>query len=327
MSKIIQPRAFPDDSVGSIMSNAIPTCKSTDTFAHILKILTQKTWDDIDYVFVIDEGNNLLGYINMATLIQSDHETPANKLMEKIEVALHPHDDQEKAVFYAVKYDADIVPVVDHDEHFVGAVISRTIIDVMHEEHLEDTLYSSGLHGKNSHLTHLTTAGILDVIKSRAPWLLAGLLAGMGLGWMSSWFEESLKQYVALAYFIPVVAYIAGSVGTQSQAIIIRALAISKPNYTIYLMRELVIGFLIGILIGAIGGFGAFLITGTNQIGLIVSISLFVACVVSSLLGSAIPITFKIMNRDPALASGPLATALQDIISVLVYFLVAIWLI
>jgi magnesium transporter len=165
------------------------------------------------------------------------------------------------------------------------------------------------------------------VVQSRAPWLIVGLFVGLGLGLISSWFEESLQKTVALAYFIPVVAYIADSVGTQSEAIAVRALATVKLDYKGYLFKELLVGVTLGVLMGLIGGLGATLIGKSLQIGLVVGLSLFVASAVASVVASLLPILFKISGKDPALGSGPLATALQDVISVIIYFAFAITLI
>lgn len=309
------------DTIGSALSTKLPTCKPTDSFEHILQTLTTSPWDDIDYIFVLNDQSELLGTIDMATLVQHDKTTLAKDLMTKSTLALNPKDKRSMAIFYAVKHDADIIPVVDDSKKFIGAIISKTIIDLMHEEHIEDNLLVSGIHGKRYHKSRMIASGIFGVIQARLPWLFFGLLTGLGLGIISSWFEESLRTNVAIAYFIPVIAYMGGSVSTQSEAITVRTLATTKINYFIYLMRELLIGTIIGVFIGIVGGLGALLISGQNKIGFIVGLALFFATAFAAFLASSIAIFFKSMGKDPALGSGPMATALQDIISVLIYFL------
>lgn len=311
------------ESVGSVMSTNVPTCRPTDSFGQILKFVSTKSWDSIRNVYVTDSSNKLLGFIDMAAIIQSNHETLAEEFMQPPKVFLKPDEDQEKAVFIAVKDDLIGIPVVDEEGKFLGAITAHKIIDIMHKEHIEDTLLIAGIRGKGPHIVKLATERTGLIVKTRAPWLFIGLLVGLGLGLVSSWFEESLQKTVAIAYFIPVVAYIADSVGTQSEAITVRALATLKINSWRYLLKELLVGLIIGSLMGLLGGLGATLISQSAAIGLVVGLTLLAASTIASVLASLLPITFKLFGKDPALGSGPLATALQDVISVIIYFLFA----
>ncbi len=306
------------------MSSNVPTCRPGESYGGILRHIHSSKWDSIDGVYVVDDGGRLQGFIDMATLIQSDHKAPASTLMKPVRVSLHPDADQEKAVFLAVKEDVANIPVVDREGHFLGVIQAPGIIDVMHQEHLEDAILTAGIRGKGTNIVKLATERLRLIVVARAPWLLVGLVAGLGLGLISSWFEESLTQTVAIAFFIPVVAYIADSVGTQSEAIAVRALALLKINYLVYLLKELAVGLTLGAIVGALGGLGAALIAGSVAIGVVVALSLMAASTVASVLAALIPIIFTALGKDPAIGSGPLATALQDVISVLIYFLFAV---
>lgn len=316
--------SYPAESVGSVMSTRVPTCKPSDTFEEILKHLSVASWDSIRNVFVVDNKNVLLGYIDMAKIIQSDHSAKASELMQPSDIFLHPRDDQEKAVFLAVKDDGTTIPVVDEDKKFLGSMTAHKIIDIMHQEHLEDALLTAGIDLTASNALKLATERTILVVTSRAPWLSLGLIIGLCLGIISSFFEQSLERNVALAYFIPVVAYIADSVGTQAEAIAVRSLATIKINYWGYLFKEFTVGTILGLTMGAIGGIGAILISQSTQIGLVVFLSLFVASTIACILASSLPIIFKLLGKDPALGSGPLATALQDVLSVTIYFVFAV---
>jgi magnesium transporter len=326
MNESVNTTPFQPETVGSIMSTVIPTCSPHDTHKNIMQQLASKKWDNIDYIYVVDADDKLRGSIAMQILLQSENTSLASSMMQPIQLSLNPNDDQEKAVFLAVKDDVISIPVVNDSGHFLGVVDAYKIICVMHDEHIEDSLMTAGIH-KKSNITKLATSRIHMIVNARAPWLIVGLAAGLGLGFISSWFEESLTKTVAIAYFIPVVAYIADSVGTQSETIAVRALAVMRVNYALYLLKELAVGLMLGILVGVLGGLGAILIAKSAIIGLAVGLSLLVASTVASVLASLIPIIFKALGKDPALGSGPLATALQDVISVLVYFLFAVALI
>lgn len=315
---------YPPETIGSRMSTRLPACKPGDTYEAILASLSADGWQSTRNVYVLDPHHRLIGYIDVGDLMRAKPGTKASELMQEAAVTLHPHADQEKAIFLAAKNDVVTIPVVEHDGHFLGTITAHTIIDIMHEEHMEDALMSAGIRGKGSDIIKLASSRARNVFAIRAPWLVLGMVFGLSLGFIASLFEETLSEAIALAYFIPVVAYIADSVGTQSGAIAVRALATLKLSYLRYASKELVVGVLLGIMLGVLGGLGALLISREPDVAVAVGIALFAASTVAATLASLIPFLFKKLGKDPALGSGPLATALQDVISVLIYFLVAV---
>lgn len=312
-----------DGTIKGITATKIPTCQREDTTAAILEHLVGGTWESADTIYVLDDGA-LVGRIDIADLLRSADDIPATRLMEPARAQLHPDANREHAVFLAIDKDRDEIPVVDSDGRFVGAVTSQAIIDTMHREHLEDAHLTAGVQKMGLRIADLASARVRVAVRSRAPWLLFGLLVGLFLSVITSQFEATLQETIALAFFPPVVAYIADSVGTQSEAIAVRAFAVMDVDYGAYLLRELLVGLVIGIMIGTLGGLGAAFIASSPAIGLVVGLSLFVSSAVATVLASLIPIGFILLDVDPALGSGPLATALQDIISIVIYFLFAL---
>ncbi len=308
------------------MTTKVLTISQHHELKDVFKAIAEQSWADIQYAYVVDADKKLIGTVDLASFSKAQASRRVADLMVAPVVTLHPMADQEKAVMVAVKDDITAVPVVGDDGQFLGAVVAHELIDVMHAEHLEDALLTAGVRrGKSGlQIAKLASARISSVFTIRAPWLIVGLVAGLGLGLISSFFEKQLQETVALAYFIPVVAYIADSVGTQSEAITVRSLALLKLNPITYVFREFLVGTLLGLLVGVLGGFGAFAISQSAIIGLIVGLSLFVASAVAAAIASLIPMVFKAFGKDPALGSGPLATAIQDVISVLIYFLFAV---
>ena len=312
-----------DETIRDILSTDIPTCHPEDTKGDILDQLDGKTWESADTIYVTEDGH-LVGRIDIAALFGWADHVPASRLMEPATARLPPDADRERAVFLAIKSDRTEMPVVDADEQLIGVVTSQAIIDSMHAEHLEDILLSAGIQKTRLRITELASTRVRVAARARAPWLLFGLVAGLILAVVTSQFEATLEQTIALAFFAPVVAYIADSVGTQSEAIAIRAFAVMDVDYGRYLLRELLVGILIGTMLGVLGGVGATVIVGSTQIGVVVGLSLFISSTVATVLASIIPIGFILLDVDPALGSGPLATAFQDIISIVIYFLFAI---
>lgn len=311
------------ETVGSIMSRSIPTCHLNDTLGEVLKNLSSQSWDTIRNIYVVDNERHLLGFIDLAT-VHSAHKSKINDLMKPAKSFLRPEEDQEKAVFMAIRDDIISIPVVDNGNRLLGAVTAHTLIDVLHAEHIEDALVTAGIRGRGSNIFKLATARTGLVVRSRIPWLILGLMGGLLLGFISSFFEESLKASIALAYFVPVVAYVADSVGVQTETITIRAIANVKINFLSYLLKEASVGVILGLVMGFLGGLGALVISHSGEVALVVGLALFVASVVATCLKTIVPMAFKSLDKDPALASGPLSTALQDVISVLIYFLFAV---
>ncbi len=317
-------QVYGPETAGSVMTEAVPTCSPHSTRREVLDKLLGNLWEDIHYVYVLDDQRKLRGWIRITELVQLGINAKLSGITRRVSAKLAPGDDQERAIFLAVKHDLDAVPVIDNDGRLLGAVVARTIIDIMHDEHVEDALLSVGIRrGKGVNLVKLAQSRILPVVATRAPWLIVGAVAGISLGYIASLFEDALHETIALAYFVPVVAYIADSVGTQSEAITIRALATLKLSLGVYLLRELAIGLLLGLVLGTLGGLGAWVISQSSTIALIVGISLLIASMLATAMAALIPIIFKLLGKDPALGSGPMATALQDILSIVVYFLVA----
>lgn len=310
-------------TIRGITSTELPTCRPEDTKADVLERLIGGTLESADTTYVLDRGI-LTGRIDVATLLQSEDGATASLLMEPAEARLRPDSDPERAVLLAITENRDEIPVVDEDGRLVGAVTSQSIIDTMHREHVEDMLLRAGIQKTGLRIADLASSRLRVAVRIRAPWLLFGLVVGLFLSVISSQFEATLQETVALAFFLPVVAYIADSAGTQSETIAIRAFAFTDVDFGSYLLRELLIGLVIGTMIGVLGGVGAAVIVNSPQLGVVVGLSLFVSSTIATFLASLIPIGFLLLEVDPALGSGPLATALQDVISIVIYFLFAI---
>ena len=319
----VSSHKYPEDSVGRRMTANVPVCHPHDSFEKLVQNLFRSQWDSISNVFVIDNHRKLLGYIDLRSLTNTNTAITAEKLMQPAPVTLRPDADQESVIYNSITHDIDRIPITDEDDHFLGVITAKSIIDIMHEEHLEDLLLSAGLRSKGRHLIKLASAETWQVIKIRAPWLVVGLLVGLGLGFITSSFEATLEKSLALAFFIPVITYIADSVGTQSEAITVRALASTKISNATYILKESIIGSMLGIFMGVAGALGALLISKSYQIAAVVGLTLVAASLLAAVLGAAIPLVFKKMGKDPALGSGPLATAAQDVISILIYFVFA----
>lgn len=327
MIKTLETSDYPAETVGTRMSTNVPVYTQDTRFHTIVEDLFTRHWDSIRAIYIVDEQGKLVGVVDIAQTQNIRETARLADIMSDPTATLRPHADQEKAVFLAIRDNVASIPVTDKHDQLLGAVTGHAIIDIMHEEHIEDAMLTAGVRSGQANIVKLASDRIRLVVRSRAPWLVAGLLIGMGLGLITSFFEQTLEASIALAFFIPVIAYIADSVGTQSSTITVRALATMKLNHGKYILREFTVGVCLGIIMGILGALGALIISQSADVALVVGLTLLSASTIASVLASVVPMTLRALGKDPALGSGPLATALQDILSLLIYFLFAMWII
>jgi len=326
MHSSVRNKVYPTDTVGGIMSTNVPKCFSGTSIAAVEKLFSEDTnWDSMRNVYVISRDHKLVGVVEIAQLFREGAKTVDELLMPALHVA-HPDEDETVAMYKAVRNNITSIPVVAADKTFLGAVTAKQIIAVMHKEHIEESLTVAGVRSikRKGATGEQPIERTWMLLSSRLPWLVMGLVASMLLGFVVSLFEEPLQKSIALAFFIPVVTYINSSVGTQAGSVTIRALATMNVKYSRVIVKELLIGLCLGIILGTLGGVGAFFISGSLEVGLVVLCALMSGTFIASGIGTTMPYLFKKLNKDPAVASGPLATAIQDLVSIILYFLFAL---
>lgn len=161
------------------------------------------------------------------------------------------------------------------------------------------------------------------LIRHRLPWLLIGLLGGIVTTFISSRFETLLEQNLHLAFFIPVIVYMADAVGTQTESVYVRNLGREKVSFLTYFIKESCIGLVLGVLFGVIIGLIGYLWLQDMEVALTVGISMFVTVSVAPIFALLVPAFFQRRHTDPALMAGPFTTIIQDILSLLIYLLIA----
>jgi magnesium transporter len=172
-------------------------------------------------------------------------------------------------------------------------------------------------------ITDIVKFRISRLVKLRLPWLLVGLLGGVAATLIVRFFEGALVEKLALAFFIPVVVYMSDAVGTQTETLFIRALAIEKISLKKYLAKEVIIGFLLGILLSALLYLFAVLVFDDVSVAVIVGVSMIISSTFAVLIATFVPLILRSFGKDPAIGAGPFTTVVQDILALLVYFLVA----
>lgn len=286
-----------------------------------------RDYDAVQYVYLTDPAGRLAGVVSLKNLLRSDPGAPAAEATaRRTLIALHPADRREKAATLALEHNLKQVPVVDDEGTFLGAVTEDAILSILHHESREKLLRLSGIHPAHRDVDDVLEIPLMQALKHRLPWLLIGLLGGLVTARFVGLFERTLEKNLVLASFIPLVVYMADAVGTQMEAFVIRDFAVHRRlDYARYFLKQLAIVALSAVVISALLTLGGVLLSRDPALLAVLAISLVLAILSSVLTGLVIPYLFRRMRFDPADASGPIATIVQDFLSVVIYFAVASW--
>ena len=326
MPKEIATHQFPKHSAGSIMTTAVPTVRAGKTVGDIEALLLKHAYEfaTINYIYVLDEHRKLAGVLSIKDVFSHDKKTIVKELMETKVVSVRAHTHQERTALLAVHHSVKAMPVVDHDNKFLGVVPSDTILKILHSEHIEDVLKGVGVVVEKGAVRDALAGSITTQVRRRLPWLIFGLVGGMAAAALVRSFEEALTAQVLLVAFIPTVVYMAGAVGTQVETIFVRRLAIDEDlKIWSYVRRELVVGVSLALILGIIISLVSVIWLGSMVVGLILSLSFVAAIMAATGIALALPSIFRLFRVDPAVASGPFATVISDLVSLLIYFGVA----
>jgi len=308
------------------METNVPMVLESTTIGEIERMLTREAdaFASIHYVYVVDHAQKLQGTLSLKEVFRADKQAKATDVMAKGPlVKARAHTDQERLAYLALRHNLKGIPVVDKEDHFLGMVPDTTILRILDSEAIEDILRFGGVLHKGS-FDDIMQIPILTSLKHRLPWLLLGLLGGMFVAGIVNGFEDVLSQNLLIAAFIPLVVYMADAVSAQMVAFVIRDLATSqKFQFIKYLGRQ----FTVVVLLGAITSILLFVVSlalySSFRMSFVLVVALFAAILTSLFTGVIVPFMFSKFRLDPANASGPIATIIQDILSVFVYFSVA----
>jgi magnesium transporter len=311
---------YEEKTAGSIMTTEFIAIYDTHTAEQAMQLLKKEAPDaeTIYYLYVINDEKKLVGVLSIRDLIIADDKTLIRDIMSEKVVTVSVARDQEEVAQLFRDYDFLAAPVVDFQNHLLGIITVDDILDVMEEEASEDYSLLAGVSDEERH-----TDTAFDAAKKRLPWLIILLFLGLITASLIGQFEETLNQAAVLAIFMPLIAGMAGNSGTQSLAVAVRGLATGdyeKQGKLRWILRELGTGVITGATSGAVITIVIYIWQQNLVLGLLVGISIMGSLIVATLAGAFIPMLMHRLNIDPAVASGPFITTLNDIISILIYF-------
>lgn len=315
---------YPEDSVGRLMTPdyvaVMPEWTVEKALQHIRKL--GKRSETINVIYVHDASWKLIDALPLQAFILAKAESTVAEIMDYSFVSLNAHDDREEAVRMMQRYGMLALPVVDSKGILLGIVTVDDVLEVAEEETTEDFHRSAAVTPLNRSYWQATLWGLY---RSRIVWLAGLVMVSLVSSGVIAVFEETLEALVALAFFMPLVIGTGGNAGTQSATMMIRAIStgdVETGQWAQAFLREMVIGLILGLSLGALGMMiGIF--RGGFEVGLIVFLTMTVMLVITNLLGMSLPFILTKLKLDPASASGPLVASIADAIGLLVYFSIA----
>jgi magnesium transporter len=300
----------------------VPITGPDATLGQVLASMRGKHFEYSDSVVVVDDQRRVLGHIPLGQILALAPERTAQEVMRRDPPTVGLLTDQERVASVTLQHAATAAIVVDDEGRFAGLVPPRALLDILRREHIEDLHRLAGISHEDKQAHEAMEAPPLRRARHRLPWLIVGLAGSIVAALIVARFESLLAANLAITYFVPGIVYLADAIGTQTEAITVRGLSLSHAPLNRLLAGEARTGLLIGALLGAIAVGGIWLALGQPRLALAVGLSLFAASGIATTIGMALPWLLERYGSDPAYGSGPLATIIQDILSIAVYLLV-----
>jgi magnesium transporter len=271
-------------------------------------------------IYVVDELNKLVGLLSLKRLLFANPKTAISEIYQsKNIISVKTSDSDEEVAKIMEKYDLVAIPVVDFQNKLVGRITLDDVVDIIKEEADKDFQLASGISERIE-----SNSSIWRISRARLPWLLIGMVGGIFSAQVISQFESGISLVPSLAFFIPLITATGGNVGVQSSAIVVQSLAKGNDHFGSILqklLKEGLVGLLNGILLSTLI-YGIAFVFASSTLGFVVSISLLVVVIFAAIIGTLIPLLLHKNNIDPALATGPFITTLNDVLGLFIYFTV-----
>jgi len=312
---------YPEDTAGGLMAKELIKINENWTTIQCLKEMRKQAEDlkEVYTIYVVDDNDKLLGILSLRKLLLIEKAAAIKDIIFTDIISVKATEDDEHVANIMNKYDLIALPVVDDLNRLIGRITIDDVMDVAKDEAEKDYQMASGI---SEDVESSDTAW--ELTRARLPWLLIGMIGGLLGAKVIGIFDLSGDNF-ELAFFIPLIAAMGGNVGVQSAAIVVQGLAndsLKMENIFQKLVKELGVGLLNGIICSIIILGAAFSLGYSLALSLTVSISLFAVIVFAAVFGTFIPLTLEKYNIDPALATGPFITTVNDVLGLFIYFMI-----
>lgn len=315
--------AYSEDTAGGLMQTELIAVMDDATIGETIEEI-RKQKDEVEhfhYVFVVDEAKRLQGVLDLKDLLLAQSGQRVSEVMSADVIKTDVEMDQEEVSSLFMKYDLVSLPVVDDGGRLVGRIMVDDVMDAMEDEADEDFLLMAGAGEEE-----LEEESVLKSVQARLPWLAITWTGGIATALIMGHFANTMENMILLASFIPIVMAMGGNVGTQSATIMVRGIATGKIDYrkiTRFFFGQVLVGALLGIIIGtATAVFVQFKYSALN-FSAIIGIAMISVMGFSAFVGTFLPVFFKRMNIDPAIATAPIIATFCDLMGIIIYLSLA----
>lgn len=313
---------YDPDSAGGIMTTEFIRVTENATAGRALQTIQgAANAETISTLFVTNLEDKLIGIISIRELLAHGADELISAFMERDLITARVEDDRAQAASLLARYNLQVLPIVDEHGIIRGIITVDDVIDALQEEFDEDLFRLAGTSTPEYVQESVGAKG-----KKRLPWLLITLAFGMGLAFLLGQWEELIARNTKLAFFIPVLAAMAGSASIQASTLVVRALShgeLQPQDLGRLILIEGRVGLLTGSVCGTLVFATASLFAGSARFGLVVGIGMIGGMISATTMGTVIPLVCSRFDVDPALSAGPFITALNDVTSLAIFLSVA----
>ncbi|MDQ0257281.1 magnesium transporter [Evansella vedderi] len=321
--EVIELLSYPEESAGALMTKEFISIKATDNVSSVMEHLRKAgpEAETVYYLYVVDNKDKLVGVVSLRDIIVAPLTETVENLMSTQVVSVEAHTDQEEVAELIKDYDLLAAPVVTTTNELIGIVTVDDVMDVLEEETTED--FDDFTAAKGATDVNISS---FSAAKKRSPWIIMLMFFGLITAGVIGQFEETLEEIVILAVFIPLIMDSAGNTGTQSLAVMVRSLAtgsFERKGLVHTIKREFGTGLMLGLICAIVLMIVVPFLYQSYMLAFIVGISLFLTLSIATIIGAVVPVIITKLKLDPAIASGPFITTVNDILGLLIYFSIA----
>lgn len=317
---------YDENSAGGLMAKELVCVNQNWTVTRCVREMRIQAQEvtRVHSIYVVDDENVLLGRLSLKDLLTANEKSKIKSVyIPKVDYVTIDKEGEEVAKIMS-KYDLEAIPVVNEQKQLVGRITIDDIIDLIKDEAEKDYQLAAGISSDVE-----ADDSIFQHTKARLPWLILGLVGGLGSVFILEGFEGFMNHpsHKALFFFTPLIAAMAGNVGVQSSAIIVQGLAndVVKGSLLNRLFKEVGLGLING---GALALLVILFGVATQQptdVSLTIALSMLCVIIISALIGTFVPIVLNRNGIDPAIATGPFITTSNDIFGIFLFFYIAKW--
>lgn len=320
---------YPEDTAGGIMNSDFVFVYESQLVRDAIEEV-RKNAEEIDhiyYIYILKDNHELVGTVSLKSLLINPLDKPISSIMEEDLVYVTPEVDQEEVARLIEKYDIVSIPVVDEKMIMLGRITVDDVVDVIHEEASEDLQRVAGLSEEEEF-----SDSSFRISRIRLPWLIIALIGQVLSSVVLYSFEASLEKLIIATFFIPIVMAMGGSTGTQAAIVMVKSISESE-FWMSHSLSKLLKEFRVALINSAVCGIILLLVShfffrNEMQFSLVLTVALFTIMTNATMVGAIIPIGFKKFGIDPAIATGPFVTTMNDILGLVIYLtLVSLFLI